>query len=255
MVAGGFTSFCFSPQAPHPHMEPISVQSLKAACVRRLEELILSGEWQIGMRLPAERDLAAQLSISRPVLHEALVDLAAKGLVTIQPRRGAFINDYRTHGSTALLSSLLAYHGGRLDPVFTRSMLEMRLLLETETAGQAALHRTQDHLSALTLLLEQESQPEPGADALTGLDFDFHLQVAIASGNLVYPLILNSFKSIYTHLTGQFFRHYATTPVVDEVIAYHRRLVDAINAQDEAVARSAMAEMLRHGAEHLLQIP
>lgn len=74
-------------------MEPIQVQSLKAACVQRLEELILSGEWQIGMRLPSERDLAAHLNISRPVLHETLVDLAAKGLVTIEPRRGVFIND------------------------------------------------------------------------------------------------------------------------------------------------------------------
>jgi len=235
-------------------MEPISVQSLKAACIQRLEELILSGEWQIGMRLPSERDLAAELSISRPVLHEALVDLAVKGLVTIQPRRGVFINDYRTHGSTALLSSLLTFNGGRLDPAFTRSMLEMRLLLETETAGQAALNRTADHLHALTHLLERESQPAPDANALTGLDFDFHLQVAIASGNLVYPLILNSFKIIYTQLTGHFFQHYASSPVVQDVFAYHRRLVNAISAQDAPAARSVMKEMLQHGAEHLLQI-
>ena len=90
-------------------MEPLHVPSLKEACVQRLEGLILSGEWQMGMRLPSERDLAAEMNISRPVLHEALVDLEAKGLVSIAARRGVFVSDYRTSGSCALLSSLFSY--------------------------------------------------------------------------------------------------------------------------------------------------
>ena len=79
-----------------PTLDPLRVQSLKEACILRLESMILSGELKIGARLPSERDLAARLEISRPVLHEALVDLALKGLVRIVPRHGVFINDYRT---------------------------------------------------------------------------------------------------------------------------------------------------------------
>jgi len=250
-----FYQFRLFPTAPISiSMEPIQVQSLKAACVQRLEELILSGEWQMGMRLPSERDLAAQLNISRPVLHEALVDLAAKGLVSIEPRRGVYINDYRTRGSCALLSSLLTFNGGRLDPAFTRSMIETRLLIETEAAALAALNRTSEHLEILRDCLAQEAALPRDTSALIPLDFSFHLHVAIASNNLVYPLIINSFKSIYTQLTGQFFQHYANTPVVDEVFGFHRQLVDAMTAQDADTARAVMTCMLQHGALHLYQI-
>jgi GntR family transcriptional repressor for pyruvate dehydrogenase complex len=235
-------------------MEPLQVLSLKAACIQRLEGLILSGQWQIGARLPSERDLAADLNISRPVLHESLVDLAAKGLVSIQPRRGVFVNDYRTSGSCALLSSLLAYSGGQLDPAFIQSLMDMRVLVEIETASLAAHNRKDEHLAQFEHILAQESTPQQNDRTLTDLDFSFHLLVAVASGNLVYPLILNSFKNVYTHLTGLFFDRYRHTPVVEDVFSLHRKLVDTIIRQEEARAAAIMREMLRHGEEQLKQI-
>ena len=51
-------------------IEPLHVESLKDACIARLEELILSGELKAGERLPAERNLAVRLGVSRPVLPE-----------------------------------------------------------------------------------------------------------------------------------------------------------------------------------------
>ena len=175
-------------------IEPLKVQSLKAACVSRLEDLILSGELRIGERLPSERDFALRLGVSRPVLHEALVDLGAKGLVQIVPRRGVFVSDYRRSGSLALLSSLLAYQNGQLDPGFAQSLIDMRLIVETEAARLAGRHRTEDHLADFHALLADEDRvPCRDPQVLTRLDFSFHLLVAIASGNLVYPLIINSY--------------------------------------------------------------
>jgi len=231
---------------------PLKVQSLKEACVARLEQLILSGELQIGERLPSERDFAAQIGVSRPVLHEALVDLDAKGLVKIEPRRGVFVCDYRRSGSLAMLSSLLTYHEGQLDPAFLQSMLDMRLMLETETARLAALNRTAEQLSEFRALLVQEQAAAGGApESLTSLDFSFHLAISIASGNLVYPLIINSFQGVYTSLTGEFFRKYGGTQVVETVRQFHLRLVEAIAAKEAENARSVMLEMLRHGEQYL----
>jgi len=217
--------------------------------------MVLSGAWQIGMRLPAERDLAAQLNISRPVLHQALVDLAAKGLVRIEPRRGVFINDYRTSGSCALISSLLSYKDGDLDSAFVQSLMEMRLLIETETAALAAKNRSYAHLCQLHVLLVQEDDSPLDNSALVEMDFSLHLQVAIASGNLVYPLIINSFKGVYTHLTGQFFEQYINTSVVKAVFDFHHRLVNAIDRQDSASSADIMREMLQHGVYFLKKIP
>ena len=136
---------------------PLEVLSLKNACVQQLEALILSGELKINEKLPSERDLAAKLQISRPVLHEALVDLAAKGLVRIEARRGVFVNDYRTHGSCALLSSLLAFHENKLDTNFENSLLEMRFLVEVETAGLAAERSTAKSRKPLAEIISKEA--------------------------------------------------------------------------------------------------
>lgn len=233
-------------------VQPLHAPSLKEACVARLEALILSGEFQIGERLPPERELAGRLGISRPVLHEALVDLAAKGLVRVVPRHSVTVNDFRTHGSVAILSSLLAYQQGRLDSTMARSLMDMRILLETETARLAARYYTAEQLARLRELLAQEEATDSrDAASLTELDFSFHLQVALASGNLVYPLIINSFKAVYTNLTHLFFEKYCGTPVIAEVLRFHGRLVQAIAARDTGEAGMVMGETLRHGEELL----
>ncbi len=232
--------------------EPLKVQSLKESCVRRLEGLILSGELKIGERLPSERELASRLNISRPVLHEALVDLNAKGLVRILPRRGVFINDYRREGSLTLLSSLLNFQNGQLDPLFQQSLMDMRLTLECETARLAALNRTPEQIEEFHALLKQEAAADHcDAARLTELDFTFHHLVAIASGNVLYPLVINSFRGVYTSLTSAFFRHYCGTPVVNEVLDYHCKLLAAIEARDSQLAGAVMAEMLKHGEHYL----
>lgn len=166
-----------------------------------------------------------------------------------QPR-----NDFRTSGSCTLLSSLLAYRGGNLGPAFSQSLIDMRLLVETETAALAAHFRTDEHLARFEEILMQENDSLPDSGALTELDFSFHLLIAVTYGNQVYPLIMNSFKSVYTHFSGQFFQNYIGTTIVQEVFAYYRCLVDAIAARHAGIAALIMKEMLQHGAKHLQQV-
>ena len=233
-------------------IEPLKIQSLKDACVSRLEQLILSGELKIGEQLPSERDFALRIGVSRPVLHAALVDLDSKGLVKIIPRRGVFVSDFRRSGSTAILGSLITYHAGNLDPAFTRSLIDMRLLVETETARLAALNRTEKQLVEFRSLLAQEAEAASGdPQALTDLDFSFHLSIAIASGNLVYPLIINSFQGVYTHLTGMFFSRYCGTAVAEAVLQFHMQIVAAFERQETKLSVSTMKAMLNHGAAYL----
>ena len=134
-------------------LEPISTPSLKEVFITRFEELILSGRIAVGQRLPSERELALQLGVSRPVVHEGLVELAAKGLVTMVPRVGTVINDYRREGSLALLTSLVQYQEGEIEPVLLESLLEMRLLFEVDAARLAAAARTPDQLAAFDVLI------------------------------------------------------------------------------------------------------
>jgi DNA-binding FadR family transcriptional regulator len=250
-MAGGFTRL-FKDHMNLP-IQPLRVESLKDACISRLEQLILSGELKAGEHLPAERDLALKLGVSRPVLHEALVDLAAKGLVTILPRRGVVVNDYRQSGSMAILSSLLSYHQGEFDPAFTNSLFEMRMLVESETARLAAQKATPQQLARLEeITLAEKAADRNDIAALTKLDFDFHLQVALASQNHIYPLILNSFNAVYTHFTGLFFEGCHGSSVLDEVFTFHQRLIAAIRQHEPDNSARIMTDLLAHGSKHLL---
>ncbi len=228
--------------------EPLHVSSLKEACVSRLESLILSGELKPGERLPSEREFAAALGVSRPVLHEALVDLEAKGLVSILPRRGVEVSDFRKSGSVAMLSTLLAFNQGTLDPQFIKSLFDMRILMETETARLAALHASPEQIAELDALLQREREcSRSNVTGLTEVDFEFHLALAIQSGNLIYPLILNSFKNVYTHLTGSFFQLVQGSEVLRDVHAFHVRLVQAVRDRQPDLAAEIMSNLLRHG--------
>jgi GntR family transcriptional regulator, transcriptional repressor for pyruvate dehydrogenase complex len=235
-----------------PDFEPLKTLSLKESCIQKLEELILSGQLKAGERLPSERDLAVRLNISRPVLHEALVDLAAKGLVKIVPRRGVVVNDYRKEGSCAILSSLLLYHQGQFAPELTQSLFAMRCLLEMETARLAATAASGEQIARLEAVLEKEKQVGlDDSQLLTELDFEFHLLVSIASGNLVYPLIINSFKNIYTHFTRQFFQCCNQAAVIGQVFDYHRQLVEVIKQRQPERAAEIMSDTLSHGEKRL----
>jgi GntR family transcriptional repressor for pyruvate dehydrogenase complex len=233
-------------------LAPLQSPSLKEVFIERFEALILSGQLKIGQKLPSERELALRLGVSRPVVHQGLVDLEAKGLVALTPRVGAVVGDYRQDGSLALLNSLVAYHQGRLEPDLQTSLLEVRRLFEVETARLAALHREAAHLEALQQVVAEEAQTaRQDTERITALDFRLHHLLALASGNRIYPLLLNSFKQVYLNLAAQFF---ADPTVVEAVHAFHRRLVAAVAAGDATAAAAVMEEMLVHGAAHLQRL-
>ncbi|MGC9323574.1 MAG: FadR/GntR family transcriptional regulator [Desulfomonilia bacterium] len=233
-------------------LKPLKSDSLVEVFISRFEDLILAGKIAIGQKLPSERELALQLGVSRPVVHEGLVDLAAKGLVTMKPRVGTVVNDYRNEGSLAILESLINYQQGSLDPKLLDSLLEIRTLIETETARLAAINRTERHMKIFREIVKQEEASDPlDNEKITRLDFEFHHAIGMASGNLVYPLLINSFKPVYMNFTSLFF---SDPDVVPATIRFHARLIQAIQTKDAEKALAVMKETLKHGEQHLKDI-
>ena len=216
----------------------------------RFEHLILSGQVSIGEMLPSERELALRLGVSRPVVHEGLVELAARGLVTIQPRKGTVVNDFRREGSLALLNSLVNYQGG-LDPSLLENLLDMRALFEVAVARLAACNRTPPQCTAIGDIVRSEKEALTDPESFLGLDFAFHHALAMASGNDLYPLLLNSFRQIYRHLAGQF---YTVPDVAPVVMDFHSEIFAAVADQDETAAAEAMGRMLDHGRRLLQEV-
>jgi fatty acid metabolism transcriptional regulator FadR len=233
-------------------LKPLKSDSLVEVFISRFEHLIITGRIAIGQRLPSERELALQLGVSRPVVHEGLVDLAAKGLVTMKPRVGTMVNDYRREGSLSILNSIINHQQGSLDHDLLSSLLDTRILVETETSRLAAVNRTGQHVLELREVLAAEEATGRGdIKRFTSLDFRFHHGISMASGNVIYPLLINSFKPVYMNFTGVFFSDPEMIPLT---IGFHKRLADAIEDRDSSRAVDVMLETLNHGEEHLRKL-
>ncbi|MGI5863411.1 MAG: FadR/GntR family transcriptional regulator [Myxococcales bacterium] len=239
------------PAGPDALLAPLKARSLKDEFASRFEELILSGRFGPGDKLPPERELAESLRVSRPVVHEGIVDLAAKGLVRIVPRHGAYVSDYRREGSVELLVSLFNFTYGdqKLTLRLLDSLLEVRILFETETARLAALRRTAEQLAELESIVEREEDMHTlPAEEIARIDFDFHHTVALCTQNDVYPLLINSFRRMYLSVLELFYRN---PGVVGPVVGYHKVLLEKIAARDAPGAQETMAAVLHFGEKKL----
>lgn len=224
-------------------------EGLKDDFIRRFEEKILSGELKSGERIPPERVLASDFKVSRPVVHQGLVELAGKGLIRIESRVGSFVNDYRKEGSIELLLSMLHHDSGRLAPRLFDGILEMRLLFEVEAARLAAVRRHDEDLASLKRVVAKERLLEPGQPLeMAQIDFEFHMTVTAASGNEVYTLLINSFKRLYIAILSGFYQDWS---VVSRVIELHETLVAAIEAGSEQRSSLTMGEILTYGESEL----
>ena len=231
-------------------IEQVEVVSLKKACIQKLQEAILSGKFMIDEKLPSERDLAKILGVSRPVLHESIVELNARGLVYIEARRGVFVSDYRRESSMALMSTLLDYEKGDFNPELFRSLIEGRLLIERETAALAAKNCDHKQAEQFRKLLEvgKEAAQRSAAD-LCDYDFQFHLEIALASGNQMYPMILNSLKGVHNNLAGKFYQQIFDSEEINYVLQLHEQIVEAIIQHKFEQASALMETLLRNGEE------
>lgn len=237
--------------SPDALLAPLKARSLKDELASRFEELILSGRFGPGDKLPPERELAESLRVSRPVVHEGIVELAAKGLVRIVPRHGAYVSDYRREGSVELLVSLFNFTYGdqKLTLRLLDHLLEVRILFETETARLAAQRRTGEQLAELERIVAREADMHAlPVEEIARIDFDFHHTIALCTQNDVYPLLLNSFRRMYLSVLELFYRD---PGVVGPVVGYHKLLLEEIAARDATGARETMAAVLQFGEKKL----
>ena len=173
----------------------LSAPTLKELFVRELESMILSGRLRVGTQLPTERDLAASMQVSRAVVNAGIAELMRKGFVVVRPRIGTFVADYRRDGTIETFLSIVSYNGGNLRQEEIRSILELRIALDTLAVELCAARITDSELKRLRESTERIGQAKTPDDAVTHA-FAFQHQLALYSGNALLPVIFTSFKSI-----------------------------------------------------------
>ncbi|HEX7975949.1 MAG TPA: fatty acid metabolism transcriptional regulator FadR [Anaerolineales bacterium] len=206
----------------------------------RLIEAILDGRFPIGSSLPAERELAAALGVTRPTLREALQRLARDGWIEIRHGRPTRVRDYWHEGNLAVLG-VIAHHSDYLPSNFVSNLLVVRQLMApayTRLAVEQAPAQVVELLQAFTTL-------EDSAEAYAAADWTLHHRLTIASGNPVFTLILNGFCDLYHTMACIYFR---PAPSRLHSSRFYASLLAAAQSKDvqaaEQLTRSVMQDSL-----------
>lgn len=181
----------------------LSAPSMKELFVQELEGMILSGKLAVGDKLPSEREIAESMQVSRGVVNNGIVELSRKGFLTIKPRVGTYIADYRRSGTLETLISILKYNGGVLRSSEIRSILEIRLALSNLSLKLAIPQIKQNNIDSLRGLVDGIAKSSTDKEACEKA-FEFHHELAVLSGNMLIPLIYYSFKEAVLTLWERF---------------------------------------------------
>ncbi len=206
--------------------QKISSPSLKELFVEQLEDMILSGKLKIGERLPPERQLAEQMQVSRAVVNGGLSQLEKCGFITVKPRSGTFVADYRKNGNIDTLVAIMKYRGGKIRNEEIRSILEVRLALDTLITKQiieTATNETIEKLSHQVEIMKDGSISETVEAA-----YAFQHEIALASNNTLVPLIFQSFRSTIIAMWERFCTIYGT----EVLYSNNKKLLEYIKNRD-----------------------
>lgn len=220
----------------------INAPSLKEICVQEILSRILSGELKPGDRLPAERELAEAMGISRSSVNHGIMELENMGFLTITPRRGTIVNDYRTHPTPQSLAAVMRYSSVEMEQSLFSDLMATRLLIEGESARLACTHIYDTTLEKMQKLVEELAQePEDPTDII----YRFHYLLTAASGNTIYSMIYRGFETVLCTLIRQ---HYSMrSEDIKETAQLHSALLDAIIRKDEVAAQDLARQILTQG--------
>ncbi len=171
----------------------ISAPTLKELFVKEIESRIISGKLEIGTQLPSERELAEMLQVSRTVVNAGISEMAKKGFLTIKPRSGTYVADYRREGTLETFISMMGYNGGILRKSEIKSILEVRMIMDSLAVQLVIPKINNTELETLKEILEhlrQSSTPERASEYA----YLFHHELSVMSGNTFLPLIFSSSK-------------------------------------------------------------
>ena len=216
-------------------LQTIAPRRLYRQIADQLRTLIERGEFPLGSRLPPERDLAAQLGVSRPSVREALIALEVEGRVEVRMGSGIYVRQAEPDQTRRVLAEA---------PLET---IRARALIESELAANAARTMKKPQIAGLhEAIALMESEAAGGRTAMHG-DRLFHVRIAEASDNSVLVRIVSElYDERHNPLFEQLGSHFETARSWADAIAEHRAIVDAIAARSVQTAREAMAHHLAH---------
>lgn len=214
----------------------------------------MDGTYPIGARLPVEADLAAELSVGRSTVREAVKMLVSKGLLAVAPRRGTVVREaIDWHQLDPHLLNWRFADGEERDTLM-RHLNEIRSVFEPLAAQLAAQRRTDADMTAIYRALADMRDANPETEAAVDADVRFHEAVATAANNPLLRQLALSLESALRHTFDV-----ATLGIKDAYrtnLGVHQDIADAIARQDSVKAAGASRTLIaRADRDRARQVP
>lgn len=210
----------------------IAKQSITYVLLDRLIDMIMDETLKPGYTFPNENEMCKQLGIGRSTLRETYTALMAMGFIT-RTKAGTTVNDRMSIASAIPLRYI--FKKSEINDI-----MDFRSMLESQTAYLAAQRANDSYIEEMQNILNKMKHcaENNDIDSLSKLDFDFHLTIALASGN---PLLSKTLSAIATELEHSAYSGYHLDPsIIDKSLEFHQNILDAIIAHDPSQAKLAM---------------
>ena len=212
---------------------PVHTARLYEQIVEQIEASFLKGELKPGDKLPAERELAEQFGVSRTAIREAVKALTQKGLVEAYPGRGTYVINSTPQAVRHSLDLLVKFDGNE----GTRSLVEVREILEPEIAALAAFRAKEEQINAMREAVEVMDASLEDIDAFIEADLDFHFALAEGTQNVLIPTLTDTLVVLLREQRKQIALVKGGMVRAQE---HHKKILAAILSRDAEAARQAM---------------
>lgn len=214
--------------------EKIEVVKLADQVAAKLQQLISSGEYKNGDKIPTEPELMERFGVGRSTIRESVRILANAGLVSVQQGKGTFVAD------ASVVTEPLHQ---RLRRANTKELNEVRHMLEITMVQKAAENRTEKEVKQMRALLSQRKKAIESQQQQECLDADiaFHVVIAEASKNMV---LMDLFKTFAKVISDYFQKEYPDTKAYMRSQALHEKLCEAIADRNPKKAADYMHQIL-----------
>jgi GntR family transcriptional repressor for pyruvate dehydrogenase complex len=215
-------------------LKPVTRPRLYEVIVEQLCAYISQNAMQPGDRLPAERDLAARLGVSRASLSQALVALEVQGVLSVRHGDGAILLRQPTEDGAI---RALREHADRIPDI-----IEAREALEVKLAALAAARRTDAEMAAIDeAIATMEREVDNGERGVVG-DEMFHRAITTAAHSSLLAKLMHEISGLVRETRIESLSQ-ENRPRAS--LEGHRRIADAVRRRDPEAAAQAMAEHIR----------
>jgi len=216
-------------------IQPIESRRLYEQVADQIGDLIRGGEFRPGARLPAERDLAKTLGVSRPVVREAMIALEIAGLVEVRSGAGAFVREPRGEPASRVNAG-----DGPSD------ILTARMLIEGEIAALAAACASREAVATLAGFVDDMTREHAAGRPWDAADLGFHVGIALATANAALATVV---ERLWQEQHAPVFAILSERVRLQEnwpaTLNGHKAILEAIREGRAEAARQAMRAHLR----------